>query len=335
MVRPRGVPAGAVVVTGATSGVGRAIVRRFAGPDVSLGLLARSETALQEVAEEVRGQGGKAHAVVTDIADYSQVERAAREVEDSLGEIGVWVNNSMTTVFSAFMEMDPEEYARVTQVTYLGTVWGTRVALVGMLERDRGVVIQVGSALAYRGIPLQSAYCGGKHGIKGFTESVRTELLHRRSNVHLGMVQLPAVNTPQFSHCRSRFDRHPMPVPPIYQPEVAAEAVHLAVRDRRREIYLGAPTWKTIAGNKLASGFLDRYLADHGVNSQLSDLPPSPHNRVGNLFEPVPGDPGAHGIFESNSRRFSPLLWLTEHRTQVGAAAALAGALGASLLARR
>lgn len=322
------------MVTGATSGVGRALVRRFAAPGVSLGLLARSMAALEQTAEEVRRRGGTAVAVPTDVADYSQVEAAAGQVEEGLGDIGVWINNTMTTVFSPFMDIAPEEYARVTEVTYLGTVWGTHVALRRMLERDRGAIIQVGSALAYRGIPLQSAYCGAKHGIKGFTESVRSEVLHRRSRVHLGMVQLPAVNTPQFSHCRSKFDRHPMPVPPIYQPEVAAEAVHLAVRDRRREIYLGTPTWKTIVGNKLASGLLDRYLADHGLESQLSDLPPSPHNEVGNLFEPVAGDPGAHGIFQSDSRGWSPLLWATENRKPLGAAALL-GAMGLAVVARR
>lgn len=331
---PGSIPKGSIVVTGATSGVGRAIVRRFSGPDTAIGLVARSDTALKEAAAEVERRGGTALPVSTDLAHFEQVQEAAARIEDQLGDIGVWINNAMTTVFSAFIDVDPEEYARVTQVTYLGTVWGTRVALDRMLGRDRGVIIQVGSALAYRGIPLQSAYCGAKHGIKGFTESVRSELLHRRSRVHLGMVQLPAVNTPQFSHCRSNFDRHPMPVPPIYQPEVAAEAVHLAVRDRRREIYLGIPTWKTIVGNKVSSAFLDRYLAENGVESQLSDLPPSPHNADGNLFEPVPGDPGAHGIFDAGSRDWSPMLWLTENRKPLGAAA-VAAAAGLALIGRR
>lgn len=329
------IPNGSIVVTGATSGVGRAIVRRFSGSGTAIGLVARSETALKEAAAEVERRGGTAFPVPTDLAHFDQVEEAAVRIEEQLGDIGVWINNAMTTVFSAFMDVDPEEYARVTQVTYLGTVWGTRVALDRMLARDRGVVIQVGSALAYRGIPLQSAYCGAKHGIKGFTESVRSELLHRGSGVHLGMVQLPAVNTPQFSHCRSKFDRHPMPVPPIYQPEVAADAVHLAVRDRRREIYLGVPTWKTIVGNKVSSAYLDRYLADHGVESQLSDRPPSPHNAEGNLFEPVPGDPGAHGIFDADSRDWSPMLWLTEHRRSLGAATAVLAATGLALFGRR
>lgn len=329
------IPTGSIVVTGATSGVGRAIVRRFSGPGTAIGLVARSGTALKAAAAEVEHRGGTALPVPTDLAHFDQVEEAAARIEEQLGDIGVWINNAMTTVFSAFMDVDPEEYARVTQVTYLGTVWGTRVALDRMLARDRGVVIQVGSALAYRGIPLQSAYCGAKHGIKGFTESVRSELLHRGSGVHLGMVQLPAVNTPQFSHCRSNFDRHPTPVPPIYQPEVAADAVHLAVRDRRREIYLGVPTWKTIVGNKVSSAYLDRYLADHGVESQLSDRPPSPHNAEGNLFEPVPGDPGAHGIFDADSRDWSPMLWLTEHRRSLGAATAVLAATGLALFGRR
>lgn len=328
------VPSGTVVVTGATSGVGRAIVRRFTWTGASIGLIARSSAALETTRAEVEDAGGKAIAVPTDVAVYGEVEEAANRIEEELGEIGVWINDAMTTVFSPFLELEPEEFRRVTEVTYLGTVWGTQVALRRMMERDRGVIVQVGSALAYRGIPLQSAYCGAKHGMKGFTESVRAEILHRQSQVHLGMVQLPAVNTPQFSHCRSAFDRHPMPVPPIYQPEVAAEAVHLAVRDRRREIYLAFPTWKTIVGNKVSSAFLDQYLADNGVDSQLSDQPASPHNADGNLFESVPGDPGAHGIFDSQSRSFSPMLWMTENRLPLMLAAA-GGLIAAGLGLRR
>jgi short-subunit dehydrogenase len=298
-----------------------------------MALLARGEEGLEGASKEVERRGGSALAIPTDVSSYREVDEAASEAESQLGEIGVWVNDAMTTVFSPFMEYQPEEYARVTEVTYLGTVWGTQVALQRMLPRDRGVIIQVGSALAYRGIPYQSAYCGAKHAMKGFTESVRSELLHRKSGVHVGMVQLPAVNTPQFSHCRSNYERHPQPVPPIYQPEVAADAVHLAVRERRREIYVGFPTWKAIVGNKVSSALLDHLLARKGVEPQLADRPPSPHNDEGNLFKPVAGDPGPYGIFGPRSRRTSPLLWLNENR--VGAGAAALGAVVAGFLTLR
>lgn len=317
----KGIPGGTIVVTGATSGVGRAIVRRFAQPGVRMALLARGRDGLSATAEEVERRGGSALAIPTDVSRYEEVEAAATRAEERLGEIGLWVNDAMTTVFSPFLELEAEEYARVTEVTYLGTVWGTHVALERMVPRDRGVIIQVGSALAYRGIPFQSAYCGAKHGMKGFTESVRSELLHRKSRVHVGMVQLPAVNTPQFSHCRSVYERHPQPVPPIFQPEVAADAVHLAVRERRREIYVGLPTWKAIVGNKVSSALLDRILARKGVEPQLADRPASPDNEKGNLFSPVEGDPGAYGIFGPRSRETSPLLWLNENRVPAGIAA--------------
>jgi NAD(P)-dependent dehydrogenase (short-subunit alcohol dehydrogenase family) len=303
-----------VVVTGATSGVGRAVARRFAAEGARIGLIARGADGLAATVADVESRGGVALPVSVDVADPTAVENAADAVEAELGPIDVWVNNAMTTTFSFFEDCEPEEFRRATDVTYLGTVWGTRAALGRMRDRDEGVVIQVGSALTYRGKPLQAPYCGAKHAMKGFTESVRSELLHKGSKIHIGMVQLPAVNTPQFSHCRSRFDRHPMPVPPVYAPEVAADAVHLAVKKRRREIYVGLPTVKTILGSKVASAVVDRYLARYGVESQLSGLPPDPANEEGNLFVPVPGDRGAEGVFGDDARTVSPVLWVSRYR---------------------
>lgn len=321
-----------IVITGATSGVGRATARKFAREGAAIALLARGAEGLQATAAEVERLGGSAVSIPTDVSDPDQVAAAADTAESQLDGIDVWVNNAMTTVFSYFQDCDPEEFRRATEVTYLGTVWGTREALRHMDKRGDGVIIQVGSALAYRGIPLQAAYCGSKHAIKGFTESVRSELLHNRSKIHIGMVQLPAVNTPQFSHCRSKFDKHPMPVPPIYQPEVAAEAVHVAVKERRREIYVGYPTLLTILGNKVSSAALDEYLAHSGVESQLADAAPDPDNEKGNLFHPVHGDPGAHGMFDERARSFSPALWLSKNRKPVGLAIS---ALVATVLLRR
>lgn len=316
-----------VVITGASSGVGRAVARRFASDGALIGLLARGEEALAATAAEVETLGGKAVAIPTDVSDPTQVEAAADRVESELGEIDLWVNNAMTTVFGFFEDCTPEEFEQATRVTYLGTVWGTRSALKRMRPRDHGTIIQVGSALAYRGIPLQTAYCGAKHAINGLTDSVRAELFHHDSAIHVGMVNLPAVNTPQFSHCRSKFARHPMPVPPIYQPEVAAEAVHLAYRERRREVNVGLPTILTILGNRLAPGLLDRYLGRTGVDSQLDQRPRDDSNIEGNLFQPIEGDLGAHGDFDSRSHSFSPALWLTRFRVPV-TASVLAGALG-------
>lgn len=316
-----------VVITGASSGVGRAVARRFADDGARVGLIARGRQGLAATEAEVVARGGAALAVPADVADVAAVEQAADTIESELGPIDVWVNNAMTTVFAFFEDCDPAEFQRATEVTYLGTVWGTRAALRKMSARDRGVIVQVGSALAYRGIPLQSAYCGSKHAMKGFTESLRSELLHRDSGIHVSMVQLPAVNTPQFSHCLSRFDRHPMPVPPIYTPEVAAKAVHLAVMERRRELYVGWPTVKTIVGNKLGSGVVDHYLAHRGVESQLSDRPPDDGNREGNLFAPRPGEGAAAGVFDEDARRVSPVLWLSRHRRPVGLAAAVGAGL--------
>ncbi len=324
-----------VVVTGATSGVGRAVARLFAAEGWRVGLLARHDDGLEATAQELREAGAAVMAVSTDVADADAVEEAARQVEEVLGPIDVWINNAMTTVFSFAVDIEPDEFRRATEVTYLGTVWGTQTALRRMLARNQGTIIQVGSALAYRGIPLQSAYCGAKHAMIGYTDSVRSELLHSGSNVHIGMVQLSAVNTPQFSHCRSRFDRHPQPVPPIYTPELAAKSVHLAVTQRRREVYLGFPAYKTIIGNKIAPGIVDRYLGAFGVDGQLSELPPDPANAEGNLFEPIPGDRGAEGIFGDRTRGSSPLLWASRHRRPLlTLGATLLGAIG-SVVSRR
>jgi NAD(P)-dependent dehydrogenase (short-subunit alcohol dehydrogenase family) len=313
-----------VVVTGATAGVGRAVAERFARDGARVALLARGRKGLDGTALAVERLGGTALALPTDVADYDAVEAAASATEEHLGDIDIWINNAMTTVFAFFHDVEPDEFRRATEVTYLGAVWGTKAALDRMRPRDRGTIVQVGSALAYRGIPLQSAYCGSKHALKGFFESVRTELMHERSKVRMTMVQLPGLDTPQFDHCRSRMDRAPMPVPPIYEPEVAAEAIHHAAHGRRRSLWVGVSTVATIVGNELAPELGDVYLAHTGVDSQLTDEPAEP--RDGNLFEPVDTDPGAHGRFGDQAHARSPQLWLTTHRDTVLAAAGVAAA---------
>jgi NAD(P)-dependent dehydrogenase (short-subunit alcohol dehydrogenase family) len=325
-----------VVVTGATSGVGRAVAAEFARQGAHVGLLARGRDGLEGARQEVERLGGRALAIPTDVADPEQVEAAASRVEESLGPIDTWVNDAMVTVFAPFSEIEPEEFRRATEVTYLGTVWGTKAALKRMRLRDRGSIVLVGSALAYRGIPLQAAYCGAKHAIKGFFESVRTELMHEGSHVRISMVQLPGVNTPQFDHCLSKMPRHPMPVPPIYQPEVAARAVVYAAHHRRRQVYVGAPTFMTIWGNRLLPWVADRYLAKTGYKSQQTEQPASP-DRPSNLFEPVPGDPGAHGRFDDRAHAQSPLLELSLRRgaALAGVAAVASTASIARLIALR
>ena len=318
------------VVTGASAGVGRATARRLAEDGCDVALIARGQEGLDAARAEIEALGRRALAIPTDVADFEQVERAAAATETELGAIDIWVNNAMATVFAPFMEIEPTEFQRVTEVNYLGFVWGTRAALQRMRPRDRGTIVMVGSALGYRGIPLQSPYCGSKHAIKGFFESVRTELLHDGSKVRLSIVQLPALNTPQFVQGRTRMPKQPMPVPPIYQPEVAADAIAWAARSGEREVYVGAPTWKTIWGERIAPGFADRYLARNGYDSQQADKPVN-GGRPDNLFEPVEGDHGAHGPFEDGTRKRSVLLWLGKHRRAVGAAA-LAG-LGATAAA--
>jgi NAD(P)-dependent dehydrogenase (short-subunit alcohol dehydrogenase family) len=319
-----------VVITGASAGVGRAAVREFASRGADVGLLARDADGLDAAAKEVAAFGRRAVAVPTDVADPEQVEAAAAQIEEQLSPIDVWVNNAMTSVFAPFTEIEPEEFRRVTEVTYLGFVFGTRAALRRMLPRDHGTIVQVGSALAYRGIPLQSAYCGGKHAIEGFTESVRTELFHDKSKVWLTMVQMPALNTPQFEWVLSRLPGSPQPVPPIYQPEVAARAIAWAATHRRRQLWVGAPTVATVLANKVAPGLLDRYLGRTGYKSQQTSQAADP-GRPNNLWAPVPGDHGAHGPFDDRAHPRSPQLWASAHRGMV--AAAVAAAAGGAAMA--
>lgn len=318
-----------VVVTGASAGIGRATARAFAARGDDVALLARGEAGLDAAVKDVEASGRRALAVPTDIADPEAVEAAASRVEDELGPVDVWVNNAFSTVFAPFTEIGPDEYRRLTEVTYLGYVWGTRSALARMCPRRRGTIVQVGSALAYRGIPLQSGYCGAKHAIKGFTESLRCELLHLGSPVRVTMVQMPAVNTPQFSWVLSRLTRHPQPVRPIYQPEVAARAVvHAADHPERREYWVGATTAATLVANAVVPGLLDRYLARTGFDSQQMKEP-AKADRPANLWEPADrdGDFGAHGIFDDRSHDQSPQWWATTHRGVV-AGLALAAAAG-------
>jgi NAD(P)-dependent dehydrogenase (short-subunit alcohol dehydrogenase family) len=302
-----------VVVTGASAGLGRAIVREFARRGASVGLLARGRDGLESARVDAEALGGRGLVLPTDVADSDAVERAAGAVEDAFGPIDIWVNDAMVSVFSPVKEMTPDEYRRVTDVTYLGYVYGTLAALRRMLPRDRGMIVQVGSALAYRGIPLQSAYCGAKHAVQGFTESLRCELIHDRSNVKITMVQMPAMNTPQFSWVKSRLPRKPQPVPPIFQPEVAAEAVYHAAHHYRRQWYVGGSTVVAIVGNKLLPGLGDWYLGRTGYEAQQYDGAADP-GRPNNLYEPLPGDHGAHGDFDSRASSFSPQLWADENR---------------------
>jgi NAD(P)-dependent dehydrogenase (short-subunit alcohol dehydrogenase family) len=315
--------AGVALVTGASAGVGRATARRLAAEGYDVALVARGRDGLEGARLDVERLGTRPLPIPTDVSDPEQLEEAAQRTEETLGPIDVWVNNAMATVLAPFQEIEPDEFRRVTEVTFLGFVWGTRAALKRMVPRNRGSIVMVGSALGYRGIPLQSPYCASKHAIKGFFESVRTELLHDKSKVKLSIVELPAVNTPQFDHCRTRMPKQPQPVPPIYQPEVAADAIVWAAQSGEREVYVGAPTWKTIWGERIAPGLADRYLAKNGFKSQMADEPIN--GRPDNLFAPVEGDRGAHGRFDQGSRRRSPLLWLGKHRRALGAAA-LAGA---------
>jgi len=320
-----------VVVTGATSGVGRAVACAFARDGCRVALLARGQEGLEGAVRDVEQAGGRALPLPTDVADHDQVEAAAVATEEAFGEIDVWINSAMTTVFAFFDDAEPEEFRRATEVTYLGSVWGLKAALTRMLPRDRGSIVQVGSALGKQGIPLQSAYCGAKHGIQGVFESLRCELAHRGSNVSLSIVQLPGLNTPQFDHCRSKLPNEPMPVPPIYQPEVAADAIRFASRHRRREIYVGASTVYTIWGRNLAPSLAERYLARTAVGAQQRDQPLGEDVRPGNLFDPVPGDPGARGDFDADAHGRSLVLELGKRRRAIGVAAA---ALGAVLLTR-
>lgn len=324
-----------VVVTGASAGIGRATATLFGGRGDSVALLARGEVGLDSAARDVRAGGGKALPIPTDVADHEQVEAAAARVERELGGIDVWVNVAFSSVFAPFTEIRPEELKRATEVTYLGYVWGTKAALARMLPRDRGTIVQVGSALAYRGIPLQSAYCAAKHAIQGMHDSLRCELLHDRSKVRATMVQLPAVNTPQFDWLLTKLPHRAQPMPPIYQPEVAARAIiYAADHPRRREYWVGGGTVGTLIANTFAPGLLERYLARTGYSSQQTDEP-QPAEVPGNLFEPVDGpgghDFGAHGRFDARSHARSSQVWASQHH---GLLTALA-ATGAGILLLR
>ena len=330
-----------IVITGASAGIGRAAARAFAARGDTIALLARGQGGLDAAAKDVEAAGGTAMAIPTDVSDYAQVDSAAAQFEEAHGPIDVWVNVAFTSVFAPFSEIKADEYRRVTEVSYLGFVHGTMVALSRMRPRNAGTIVQVGSALGSRAIPLQSAYCGAKHAINGFTESVRTELMHEHSGVHITVAQMPAVNTPQFSWVRSRLPKQPQPVPPIYQPEVAARAVlYAADHPRRKQYWVGASTAATTLGQRVAPALLDRYLARTGYSSQQTDQSAN-ENRSDNLWEPLDGavgdDHGAHGAFDKRSHGRSPQQWVSQHLGSASAAAAGAGsvALATTLIRRR
>jgi short-subunit dehydrogenase len=320
-----------VAVTGASAGVGRAIAHAFARRGAHVALLARDRDGLAAAAAEVEAAGGRALTLPVDVADARAVDDAAGTVEAQLGPLDVWVNDAMATILAPLHATSASEFERATKVTYLGAVHGTMAALARMRTRDQGTIVQVGSALAYRAIPLQAAYCGAKFAIRGFTDSVRTELLHERSRIWITMVQLPAVNTPQFEWCLTRMPRHPQPVPPIFQPEIPAEAVYWAARHRRREVWVGHSTVKAILASYLAPSIADRYLARTGYDSQQMPGLPVPPDRPANLFSPVARAAATHGRFDDQATSRSPQLWLTMHRGALlgGAASALAAAVAA------
>jgi NAD(P)-dependent dehydrogenase (short-subunit alcohol dehydrogenase family) len=329
-----------VVVTGASAGIGRASARAFAARGDAVALLARGEAGLEAARADVEQLGSRARAYRVDTADWGAVDEVAGRIEADLGEIDVWVNVAFTSVFARFVDIEPDEFERVTRVNYLGFVNGTRAALRRMLPRDRGAIVQVGSALAYRGIPLQSAYCGSKHAIQGFHESLRTELLHDGSNVSVTMVQMPGVNTPQFSWVLSRLPKKAQPVPPIYQPEVAARAVvYAADHPRRREYWVGGSTAATLVANAVAPGLLDRYLARTAFSSQQTSEP-RPADQPANLWEPADGpdgkDYGPHGRFDEQAHPRSLQMWASQHHgTLAAASAALVAGAAAIRLVRR
>jgi NAD(P)-dependent dehydrogenase (short-subunit alcohol dehydrogenase family) len=329
-----------VVVTGASGGIGRACVRAFAARGADVALLARGEDGLAGAVADVERAGRRGLAVAVDVADPDAVLAAADRIERELGPIRVWVNVAFSSVFARFDEISPDEFRRATEVTYLGYVYGTMAALKHMRPRDAGTIVHVGSALSYRGIPLQTAYCGAKHAVQGFHESLRCELLHEKSGIAVTMVQMPAVNTPQFSWLLNRLPHRAQPVAPIYQPEVAADAVvYAAEHPRRREYWVGSSTMATLAANAIAPGLLDRYLARTGFSSQ-QDKDANDESRPGNLWEPADGtdgdDFGAHGRFDDRAHRHDPQLWASRHHgTLLGLGGALAGAGAAWRLTRR
>jgi len=326
---------GIVVVSGASAGIGRATARRFARAGWRVAVLARGADGLEAARREIEEEGTDAMAITLDVADQGALEAAADRIEREWGPIDVWVNNAMVTAYCEFLDMSPEDFRRATEVTYLGSVWGIRAALARMVARDRGTIVQVGSALAYRSIPLQSAYCGAKSALRGFIDSLRSELLHRGSRVHLTMVQLSAFNTPQFDWGKTCIPKQPQPVPPIFQPEVAAEGIYYAATHRRRELWVGWPAVKAILATRIFPGLLDRILAKEGYDGQHTDEP-LPPGRRSNLYDPVPGDHGAHGRFDARSKPYSTQLWLDTHRTLLaGAFALVAGIAGGVALRRR
>ena len=327
-----------VAITGASAGIGRAVARLFAERGAHIGLIARGYAGLEGAVRDVERAGGVALAVSADVADFAQVEAAAAKIEETLGPIDVWVNVAFASVFAPFAKTTPEEFRRVTEVTYLGFVHGTMAALARMRPHDHGVIVQVGSALGARSIPLQAAYCGGKHAVNGFTESLRCELMHDKSNVHVTIVQMPAVNTPQFSWVRSKLPRHPQPVPPIYQPEVAARGVlYAADHPRRKQYFVGASTTATILANRVVPALLDRYLARTGYDSQQTGGRESGH-RLDNLWQPVDqprgDDHGAHGEFDDKAHAHSAQMLVSHHRLAATAAGAATAAVGMALASR-
>lgn len=320
-----------VVVTGGTAGIGRATVREFAHNGYDVAILARGHDGLEATRREVEGMGRRALAMATDVSDWKSVEKAADRIESELGPIDVWVNNAFAGIFARFMDVTPDEYEQVTRVTYLGQVNGTRAALRHMLPRDHGKIVLVGSALAHRGIPLQSAYCGSKHAIQGFIDSLRCELLHDKVSVTITMVQMPGVNTPQFDWIRAKLPGQPRPVGKVYQPEVAGRAIYAAAHEIRKEVLVGLPTVEAVWGNKVASSLLDDYLAETGFKSQQRPERVQP-DRKDNLFEPVAGDHGAHGSFDDEAVDSSAELWISDNKKKLGLAAVGAAAAGVGFM---
>jgi short-subunit dehydrogenase len=321
-----------VVITGASAGLGRAMVREFAKHGANIGMIARGIDGLKAANEEVEELGGRAYIAPCDVSNADAVEDAAQKIENHFGTIDIWINNAMTSIFGPFKKIEARDFERVTDVTYLGQVYGTSAALKRMLPCNKGTIILVGSALAYRGIPLQSAYCGAKHAIHGFFESLRSELIKEDSNIKLSMVQLPAMNTTQFGWVKSYLENDPKPMGKIFEPEVAARAIVSVARHPERELYVGYPTVKTIWGNKVAPGFLDDYLAKTGYSGQQTDEPVSP-DRENNLWYPLPGDHGAHGSFDKESSNFSPETWMATHKKLTfGIIGAIAAGVCASVL---
>ncbi len=314
-----------VVITGASAGVGRATVREFAKHGAHIGLIARGRDGLEAARREVEAAGGRALVLPLDVAEADAVEAAAEAVEREFGQIDIWINNAMVSVFSPIKEMTAAEFRRVTEVTYLGSVHGTLTALKRMQPREHGVIVQVGSALSYRSIPLQSAYCAAKHALRGFTDSLRCELIHDRCKVRLTMVQLPALNTPQFDWTKSRLPRKAQPVPPIFQPEVAAEAIYWAAHQQRREVFVGGSTLQAIVGNKIIPGLLDRYLGRTGYAGQQTEEAENP-SKPNDLHEPLAGDHGAHGRFDDRARKFSLQFWASQNRQALTLAAGICAA---------